>query len=148
MKWDEIKARIASDLQSFVDDLRASGFSVEEAWQVARQVASRLQYLGIQDAPRKRRPPSQSPGAWAGGVLSTKDCKVTKCVTQEKWEKGKRLIDKLVSESKLDPLHDFVYKRLEQVRGFLFHLSMTYETVTPFLKGFHLTLPVLPPPAS
>jgi hypothetical protein len=140
MKWDAIDERIASDLLAFVDDLRASGLSVEEAWQVARQVASRLQYLGIQDAPRKRRPPSQSPGAWAGGVFSTKSCKVTKCVTQDKWDKGKRLIDELVCESKLDPLHDFLYKRLEQVRGFLCHLSMTYETLTPFLKGFHLTL--------
>jgi hypothetical protein len=65
MKWDDVVERIALDLLSFVDNLRASGSSVEEAWQVAHQVASRLQYLGIQDAPRKRRPPSQSPGAWA-----------------------------------------------------------------------------------
>ena len=67
MKWDAIDERIAADLLAFVDDLRVSGLSVEEAWQVARQVASRLQYLGIKDAPRKRRPPPQSPGAWAGG---------------------------------------------------------------------------------
>jgi hypothetical protein len=140
MKWDDILMRIAADILSFVDDLRASGFTAEEAWQVARQVASRLQYLGIQDAPRKRRPPSLTPGAWAGGVFSTKDKKVTKSVTQEKWDKGKRLIHELISESNLNPLHDFSYKRLEQVRGFLCHLSMTYETLTPFLKGFHLTL--------
>ena len=140
MKWDDFLMRIAADILSFVDDLRASGFTAEEAWQVARQVASRLQYLGIQDAPRKRRPPSLSPGAWAGGVFSTKDQKVTKSVMQEKWDKGKRLIDELISESNLDPMHNFSYKRLEQVRGFLCHLSMTYETLTPFLKGFHLTL--------
>jgi hypothetical protein len=32
------------------------------------------------------------------------------------------------------------YKSLEQVRGFLCHLSMTFEVITPFLKGFHLII--------
>jgi hypothetical protein len=32
------------------------------------------------------------------------------------------------------------YKQLEVIRGFLCHLSMTYSNVTPYLKGFHLTL--------
>jgi hypothetical protein len=32
------------------------------------------------------------------------------------------------------------YKRLEEIRGFLCHISMTYEIVTPYLKGIHLTL--------
>jgi hypothetical protein len=63
MKWDDSLQKIAGDIVGFVDDLRASGYSMEYAWGVARQVASRLQYLGIQDAPRKRRPPSQFPGA-------------------------------------------------------------------------------------
>ena len=36
--------------------------------------------------------------------------------------------------------YEFSYKRLEQIRGFLCHLAMTYETLTPFLKGLHLTL--------
>jgi hypothetical protein len=32
------------------------------------------------------------------------------------------------------------YKILEQIRGFLCHLAMTYLLVTPYLKGLHLTL--------
>ncbi len=32
------------------------------------------------------------------------------------------------------------YKRLEEIRGFLGHISMTYLVVTPYLKGLHLTL--------
>ena len=32
------------------------------------------------------------------------------------------------------------FKRLEQVQGFLCHLSMTYDLIIPLLKGFHLTL--------
>jgi hypothetical protein len=40
-----------------VDDLRLTGFSIENAWALARHILSRLQYLGIHDAPRKRRCP-------------------------------------------------------------------------------------------
>ena len=31
-------------------------------------------------------------------------------------------------------------KELERFTGFLNHLTMPYEDMTPFLKGFHLTL--------
>jgi hypothetical protein len=70
MKWDSRLGRIAGDVLAFVDDFRASGYSREAAWAVGHQLASRLQYLAIQDAPRKRRPPSQTPGAWAGAIFS------------------------------------------------------------------------------
>ena len=53
--------KVAGDLTTFVDDLRAMGPSPDQAWLVARRIASRLQHLGIQDAPRKRRAPSQNP---------------------------------------------------------------------------------------
>jgi hypothetical protein len=140
MKWDDSLQKIAGDIVGFVDDLRASGYSMEYAWGVAKQVASRLQYLGIQDAPRKRRPPSQSPGAWAGAVFSTEDSKVTQSVTQEKWTKAQLMIQEMLSLAGGNEDHEFSYKRLEQIRGFLCHIAMTYETITPFLKGLHLTL--------
>ena len=62
MKWNDMVDRLAGDVITFVDDLRASGYDRENAWRVARQITSRLQYLGIQDAARKRRPFSQSGG--------------------------------------------------------------------------------------
>jgi hypothetical protein len=40
MKWNEATNSIAGDILAFVDDLRASGSSPEQAWQIARQVAS------------------------------------------------------------------------------------------------------------
>jgi hypothetical protein len=140
MKWDRLIDNIAGDVLTFVDDSRASGINEEVAWKIARQVASRLQYLGIQDAPRKRRPPTRKPGAWAGAIFSTTDGLITQTVSQEKWTKGKDQIKELIDEfeKSTDPL--FSYKRLEQIRGFLCHLSMTFETITPFLKGFHLSL--------
>jgi hypothetical protein len=70
MKWDSSNGWIACDLIVFVDDLRGSGPTGEKTWALLRTVASRFQYLGIQEASRKRRPPTRSPGAWAGGVLT------------------------------------------------------------------------------
>ena len=54
-KWDGVTKQIAGDVKAFVDDLRAIGHNMEHAWSIARLIATRLQYLGIQDAPRKRR---------------------------------------------------------------------------------------------
>ncbi len=68
-KWNSQVGRIAGDVITYVDNLWASGYSLENSWQVSRQIASRFQYLGIQDAARKRRPPSQRPGAWAGALI-------------------------------------------------------------------------------
>ena len=61
-------------------------------------------------------------------------------VSQEKWDKGKAQVKELTDQLSNSPDSKFSYKRLEQIRGFLGHLSMTFEAVTPFLKGFHLTL--------
>ena len=38
------------------------------------------------------------------------------------------------------PKRKLNFKYLERVRGFLCHLEMTYPTLFPYLKGFHLTL--------
>jgi hypothetical protein len=140
MKWDHEIDNIAGDVLTFVDDSRASGLDEEVAWKIARQVASRLQYLGIQDAPRKRRPPTRKTGAWAGAIFSTDKGTITQTVSQEKWNKGKAQIRELMDLLENFPDADLDYKRLEQIRGFLCHLSMTFESITPFLKGFHLTL--------
>jgi hypothetical protein len=140
MKWDLMINNIAGDIKTFVDDLRASGIDEETAWKIARQVASRLQYLGIQDAPRKRRPPTRKTGAWAGAIFSTENNKITQTVSQEKWDKGRAQLEELSAQLSLSPDSKFSYKRLEQIRGFLCHLSMTFDVITPFLKGFHLTL--------
>ena len=87
IKWRSDVERVANDIITFVDDVRASGWAAEEAWQVSRQLAARLQYLGIQDTPRKRRPPCCDPGAWAGAIFSTLGDKITQTVSQAKWEK-------------------------------------------------------------
>jgi hypothetical protein len=81
MKWDKGVDNIAGDIIGFVDDLRSSSRAKEESWQISRQVASRLQYLGIQDTPMKRRTPVQNHGAWAGAIFSTSEGKITQTVS-------------------------------------------------------------------
>jgi hypothetical protein len=55
--------RIACDILTFVDDERVVGPSKELTWQASHVLASKQSYLGIQDAPRKARPCSQTTGA-------------------------------------------------------------------------------------
>eukprot|EP00978_Attheya_sp_CCMP212_P015530 scaffold40031_cov47-Attheya_sp.AAC.1 len=81
--------KIAVDVFGFVDDFRQTGNSQKEAWLAGRQVASRSNHLGIQDAPRKRRDGSSTPGAWTGSIIRTGEDGVFLLVSVDKWEKTK-----------------------------------------------------------
>jgi hypothetical protein len=140
MKWNDLVMRIAGDIITYIDDCRASGYNIENAWQVARRLASRLQWLGLQDAPRKRRPSSQVPGAWAGGVFKVGPSSVTKTVTQEKWSKARNMIKELYDSCREVEVPLLPLKTLLKQRGFLVHLAMTFSSMVPFLKGLHLTV--------
>ena len=96
--------------------------------------------MGIQDAARKRQPPSLTPGPWAGAVVHA-DRSVTKSITQEKWNKVKRILKDLrgsIGSKECRKALD--RKTLESDRRFFTHVSMTYEIITPFLQGFHNTI--------
>ena len=136
-KWNKLVQRIAGDLKAYVDDLRAIGWSKEHAWKIARLAASRLQFLGIQDAGRKRRIDN---GPWAGSIFISNETQIQRTVAVSKWNKGKNYILDLAKILKSNPQAQLEFKHLERVRGFLCHLAMTYEIIFPFLKGFHLTL--------
>jgi hypothetical protein len=78
IKWCKTAKRIAGDVVGFMDNGRGSGYSLEIALQVHQQYISKQQYLGIQDAPRKTRPPSQEKcGAWAGTVIQVAPDSIT-----------------------------------------------------------------------
>jgi hypothetical protein len=142
MKWNKEVDQIAAEVITFVDDLRASGYDSESTWQAARQIASRLQYLGIQDAPRKRRPSIQKPGAWAGCVFQISPSKIAKTVTQEKWDKARAIVQAIANKVLVAAPEEVElnHKELESQRGFLVHLTMTFSSLAPFFKGIHLTL--------
>ena len=148
MKWNDLLQRMTGDVKAFVDDLRASGYDEEHAWQVARWLCSRFQYLGLQEAARKRRPPARVTGAWAGTIFSTVEGKIAVSVSKEKWVKARKMVQELLAlfppditlDSSPEKYPDLSYKRLEQVRGFWCHISMTYPIFTCYLKGMHLLL--------
>jgi hypothetical protein len=85
--------------------------------------------------------PSQKPGAWAGSLQSIEREQVGISVTQSKWEKGQGIVHTLARScvGALVP-PDLPHKQLKKDRGFLVHLCMTFKSITPFLKGLHLTL--------
>jgi hypothetical protein len=67
-KWNGTIEQVAGEFTTFVNDTCILGYSKENAWQVARRITSVLQYLGIQNAPRKHWLLSQTPGAWDGSL--------------------------------------------------------------------------------
>jgi len=129
---------LASDVTTYVDDMRSVGHSQAACWAVSHCLACWYTWLGIQVTARKTRPPSQTPGAWAGAVVSTGAHGVGVSCSQEKWDKAKGMLHDIQAE--LSSTGKLLYKPLEQKRGFFIHLQRTYPCITPFLKGFHNTL--------
>ncbi|KAL7571152.1 hypothetical protein ACA910_014754 [Epithemia clementina (nom. ined.)] len=101
-------------------------------------MANAAAYYGLQDAARKRRPPSQMPGAWAGALIAAEAAGIYKVVSQERWQKLKGHIKNLCKEWAWQPSTD--RKALECTRGFLVYITLTYGVMMPYLKGLHLTL--------
>jgi hypothetical protein len=128
----------AGDVLMYVDDGRPFGASEHHANACMRQICSRLEYLGIQDAKRKRRPVSQRAGAWAGGVVFTDKGVPRKFLSQSRWERLKDCLNWL--QSHIDDPGGFERQELLKVRGFIVYASMTYTFAVPFLKGVHLTV--------
>jgi len=114
------------------------GNTFEECRAASRKAASVLNYLGLQDAVRKRRDPSTSPGAWSGSIVLTDADTVDLILSQERWDKAKGMVTWINSQIHIGPTIDF--KVLESYRGFLIYICRTYPAINPYLKGVHLTL--------
>jgi hypothetical protein len=130
---------IAADQSIFVDDIRHTGNSQEKAWAASWRVGSVCSYHGIQDSSRKRRQVSQEPGAWAGSVVWARGDEVLLLALDDKWLKTQTQIIEL---STLLEAQDGMMPRgrLEEIRGFLVHMSRTYRGISPYLNGLHLTI--------
>ncbi len=129
---------LAALILSYVDDMQAANGSEESCWQVMHHVSMLLNYLGIQIASCKTRPPTRCPGPWAGSMVITTSCGVGVKATQEKWNKTKRLLDILWGWLEKGDWLD--RKELESMRGSLVYLQWMYPAITPYLKGLHLTI--------
>ena len=94
-KWDGVNHRITAFFETYIDGIRPGGATKKVACEASRWVASSwIQYLGQEDAPRKRRPPLQTRGAWAGAMCLTEDKGVFVSCLDEKWNKGKFWVSK------------------------------------------------------
>jgi hypothetical protein len=78
---------IALEVVQYIDDVRIIAATRELAWLCSSKMAKGLCFLGLQDAERKRREPSQLPKAWAGATVMTDRKAVCKGVTKERWTK-------------------------------------------------------------
>lgn len=131
---------LAADLFMYVDDGRVTAPNKLECKLATRQAASRLNFLGIQEAARKRRWGSRKPGAWAGSVVTTDAESVNVLVSQEKWDKTRNYVRDILDELKSSKSGLMIHKPLEKKRGFLIYVTRTYPSMVPYLKGIHLTL--------
>jgi hypothetical protein len=131
--------QIASDLFTFVDDLWPTGSGQVACWKAARGAANILNWLGIQDAPRKRRDSSQSPGAWSGSVIWVTPEGVCVLASEDKWIKAKEMLTEIRNMIEENPVA-LLRLRLEQIRGFLIYVTCTYPCMVPYLIGLHMTI--------
>ncbi|KAL7571308.1 hypothetical protein ACA910_007629 [Epithemia clementina (nom. ined.)] len=129
--------KMAAFVHAYVDDLQETASTEDEAWLAASRLAKAASFFGLQDAARKRCPPCKSPGAWAGALITAEEDGIYKMVSQERWSKLKGHIDLLTKWSE-QALID--RKALERTRGFLVYVTLTYSSMTPYLKGLHLML--------
>ena len=129
---------LAADLFSYIDDLRNTGPTELECWDGLHQVCSRLTWLGLQDAARKRNGPTLTPRAWAGSILHSDKDTVTVLVSEDKWFKTKKWIAWILEHA--GNKEGLPYQDLLSCRGFLIYISRTYRPFKPYLRGLHKTI--------
>ena len=141
-KWNPVALAIACDCKTFVDDSRSIGPTRELVTQATHQMETRMAYLGLQDATRKRRPISRTPGEWTGSIsVAIPDVGLFVTVSQKKWDKAKSILTDLAKQFETSgPCPLLNLKDLEKKVGFLVHLGMAYPLMLPFLRGFYLTM--------
>ena len=129
--------KIACNIFIYVDDLRIIGWCKSEAWRTCCRATSVLGYLGVQDAPRKRRNSSNMAGAWAGSAVYATNNEILVLVTDEIWAKAKSQVKELgnIIQDKFGNR-----KRLQEIRGFMNYVVATYPILSSYLMGLHLTI--------
>ena len=144
-KVNEETQRVAADFVTFVDAIKVIGGNYTECTSAIYIIATMLNYLGEQNAARKIREASQTPGMWTGAVMETDDKNIYLSTSQEKRDKGKAIIEEWWSVyEKIDENSQpyFNHKEMQRKRGLLVHLSTIYPWIKPLLKGVNHTLEV------
>ena len=95
-RFDSIDQKLAAFFCTYVDDIRTGDSSKAACIRSTHVVASRVNYFSQQDAPRKRRKISQTPGAWSGTMVLVEegDGLYVTC-SQDKWDKTRAIIARI-----------------------------------------------------
>jgi hypothetical protein len=124
----------------YCNDLPTCGPSHGAALFATKHVASVCNYLGIQDAPQKRRFPARYLDAWAGTMALTLDAGVFCTVLQERWDKAKMVISELWNGMVNQGGH-YKHSTLLSNRGcFLIYVGHTFPIMRPYLNGLSLAI--------
>ena len=80
------EGEMAAGSPAFVDDGRTAGVTREICHAAAHCVSTYVNYLGEQNASRKRHPTSLTPGAWTGKMPWTTEPHPKKGGLPQKWQ--------------------------------------------------------------
>ena len=143
---------LATQEETYVDDLHLVGRSAEGDWQVmgadgqvrlatfdlardaAKQLKSRMNSLGSQADDRKYRPPTYSPGAWRGIIVSTATPFPMISTTGKKWARMKDALGWVLSQGGEGSFIDTA--ELRRIAGLGVHLTEVYRYGRSYLQGF------------
>ncbi len=134
VRWD---GQVATKVFIYVDDGRPTRPIEFLTWQAGQAYGAGYTRRGVQDASRKWNSPSQAPGPLAGRVTHMDNGQICGMVSQEKWDKMKRLIQEMGEMVAKDHLP---LARLLQIWRFLMYVVRTYPWINPYIKGLHLTI--------
>lgn len=109
-----------------VDNGKVTGWCKIACWRAASEFSKVMAKLGLQDAARKRTEPSIMPRPWAGSVVHTNASEVALLVSKKKWEKTRRMVNKL---HEMAAVPEVDQKVLECIRGYL--VSHPYRWMVP-----------------
>lgn len=125
---------MASDSLVYMDDGRSAGAGRENCRETSRRLSSMVNYLGEQDASRKRRPESLVPGAWSGKLLHCNNPYPVKSVPREKWDDLKQGLDWIIATAEVDDHLDTV--GLRRVAGKGMSQTEVYSDLRPYYRSF------------
>ena len=89
-RWDSKLQVITAACKDFLYDSRSVAATQTLSRDVIHRIKTVMGYLGLQDATRKGRPNSQTPGEWTGSITFSLE-NISPCVTlsEKKWGRPK-----------------------------------------------------------
>lgn len=131
---------MAPGYPAFVDDGRISGVSKVICDSATHRFCTKVNHLGEQNASRKRRPSSTTPGAWTGKMLWSHETHPIKGILPEKWTKQRD--DLLSLKSLIDDGSPVERKLFMSVTCRGMSQTEVYWDLRPYYKSFYNAMEV------